>query len=161
MKRCIKDPRKNRNVFYTFCTFEMLIDAVKCLSKKLKPFILLSSVDENAYFPTSLPALSIWSLKTVHMMGMGGRGIRFIVVFNSFITRKVDHLFESCLYSLLSPLTDVAAIAILWIVNVSLSYFSPSEACLSALSAMNFTIKSVKPQTAYLFHYGFWVSFAT
>lgn len=53
MKRCIKDPQKNSNVFYTFCTFKMLIDVVKFLSKKLEPFILLSAMYENAYFPTS------------------------------------------------------------------------------------------------------------
>lgn len=55
----------------------------------------------------------------------------------------------------------VAALSISWRVNLPLLYFLLSKACLSTSLATYFTIKSVKPQTVYLFHYGFWVLFAT
>lgn len=42
-KSCIKSLKQDRNIFYTFCTFKILVDIAKFLSKKLEPIYTSTS----------------------------------------------------------------------------------------------------------------------
>lgn len=128
--------------------------------KKLEPIYTSTKNAYKCLFPNNL--LDNFYYLILENCQCDGEGIHFIApIFISSTIREVDHLFECFSGPCIFIPVDLKKFFLFMVVNLSLPYFFPSEACLSILFAMHFTIKSVKPQTAYLFHYGFWVSFAT
>lgn len=99
-----------------------MIDIAKFLSKKLGPIYTYISNVWKCLFPNLLDnwVFDLWKLST-----WWGKMHFIVLIFNSFIIREIDHLFEccSCFFEFFFSLI-VAAISSLWIVNLSLSYFS-------------------------------------
>ena len=123
-EKICKSPKKDKNIVSIFCTFKMLIDMAKFLFRNLEPIYTSISNEQRGPFPNLLVSLEYLIFE--NCLCCGGRMHFIILIFISFIIREVDHLFE-CFSGPLLFFTHwfVETLFILWIVNVSLSYFPP------------------------------------
>lgn len=156
---CMKSLKEGRDVVYTVRTFKMFVAIAKLLSKKLEPIYISTSSVRKCLFPNLL-ANSKYLIFADCQCDVR-RAHPIVPTFISFIIREIDHLFEGCSGSLLFFSLICSSSFYLMESKSTSVIFSPKGSLSFDFICSVFYYKSVKPQAVYLFHYGFWVSFAT